>query len=148
VVQVGVLLDGEPEELGEWLTDAAAFDAAGADALWIDPGPVHDVLALTAALAAVTFRSRLVVTLPDPGAPERMLDTIRRLSRDRLTPEPDGNWEHVPMPEGRAAWRALCADAAERGVTGLVVPANPRLLDLLRNPDDPGERHDLHLAQG
>jgi len=146
VVQVGVLLAREPEELGEWLTDAAAFDAAGADALWIDPGQEFDVLALTAALAAVTFRTRLVVTPPE--APERTLATVHRLSRGRLTPEPDGSWEHVPMPEDRAAWRATCADAEERGVTGLVIPANPRLLDILRNPDDPGERHDLHLAQG
>jgi hypothetical protein len=28
------------------------------------------------------------------------------------------------------------------------VPAGPRLLDLLRNPDDPGDRRDLYLAQG
>ena len=40
------------------------------------------------------------------------------------------------------------ADAAERGIAGLVVPADPRLLDILRNPDEPGERHDLQLAQG
>lgn len=144
MVQVGVLLDPEPAELGEWLTDAAAFDSAGADALWLEPGQEYDILALTAALAAVTFQARLVVTLP--AAPGLMLDTIRRLSRGRLV-EVDG-WEHVPMPDGRAAWRATCADAAERGVPGLVVPADPRLLDILRNPDDPGERHDLHLAQG
>jgi hypothetical protein len=28
------------------------------------------------------------------------------------------------------------------------VPADPRLLDILRNPDDHGDRHDLQLAQG
>jgi len=145
VVQVGVLLDRAPEELGEWLTDAAAFDAAGADALWIDSAADLDMCAVTAALAAVTFRARLVVTL---DAPARTIDTIRRLSRDRLTLELVGDWEHVPVPQGRAAWRAACAEAAERGVTGLVVPADPRLVDLLRNPDDPEERHDLHLAQG
>ena len=32
--------------------------------------------------------------------------------------------------------------------SGLLVPAHPRLLDILRNPDDPGERHDLQLTQG
>jgi hypothetical protein len=147
VVQVGVLLDREPAELGEWLSDAAAFDSAGADALWVDPGPEFDVPVLAAALAVVTFRARLVVTLPD-GTPARTLDTIRRLSRDRIVGGVDGVWEHVPVPEGRPAWRAARADAAERGVAGLVVPADERLLDLLRNPDDPGGRHDLHLAQG
>jgi len=29
-----------------------------------------------------------------------------------------------------------------------VVPVDPRLLDILRNPDDPGDRRDLQLAQG
>jgi hypothetical protein len=113
-------------------------------------GPDLDILALAAALAAVTFRARLVVTLPASVAPVRTLDTIRRLSRGRLVLTADlaERWEPVPAPEGRAAWRAAHADAAERGIAGLVVPAGPRLLDLLRNPDDPGERQDLYLAQG
>lgn len=146
MVQVGILLEKEPAELGEWLTDAAAFDAGGADALLLDPGPDLDVLALAAALAAVTFQALLVVTLPE--TPQRSLDTIHRLSRGRLVTRADESWEHVPVPPGRAAWRAACADAAERGVAGLVVPADPRMLDILRNPDDPGDRRDLHLAQG
>jgi alkanesulfonate monooxygenase SsuD/methylene tetrahydromethanopterin reductase-like flavin-dependent oxidoreductase (luciferase family) len=57
-VKVGVLLPRQLDELGEWLADAAAFDAAGADALWVDPavGPELDSLALLAALAALTSR--------------------------------------------------------------------------------------------
>jgi len=54
----------------------------------------------------------------------------------------------VFQPDGRAAWRATLLDAGERGLRGLLVPADPRLLDILRNPDDPGYRHDLQLAQG
>lgn len=151
-VMVGVLLDREPDTLGEWLADAAAFDAAGADALWVDcgPEPRWDVLALTAALAVVTFRSRLVVTDANPDS--RMLHTIGHLSRDRLVlvgaADDLESWVSVPAPQSREAWRTACADAAERGIPGLVVPADPRLLDLLRNPEDPGERHDLQLAQG
>ena len=38
-VKVGVLLVRRPAELGEWLADAAAYEAAGADALWVDPEP-------------------------------------------------------------------------------------------------------------
>jgi len=186
-VEVGVLLDLEPGRIGEWLADAAAFDAGGADALWIDAGPEPelDVLALAAALAVVTFRARLVVALPDSGAAPaglaRTLDTVRRLSHGRLVlvadPGPCAElapevrvvrripgepgvfeeiragaeaqrWESTPVPQGRAAWQAARADAAGRGARGLVVPADPRLLDILRNPDDPGERHDLQLAQG
>jgi hypothetical protein len=172
-VAVGILLDREPDEISEWLADAAAFDAGGADALWLDAGPAPDwdVLALAAALAVVTFRSRLVVALPAFGAAPagRTLDTIGRLSHNRLALVADGEppagvavfrrvpggfesggerWVTTPAPQGRAAWRAACVDAAGRGVRGLVVPADPRLLDILRNPDDPDDRRDLQLAQG
>ncbi len=151
MLKVAVLLDLEPDNIAEWLRDAAAFDAAGADALWVDcgPDPELDVLTLTAALAVVTFRTRLVVALP-AGAPARTLATIDRLSRGRfaLSADEAEPWESVPPPESRESWHAMCADAAERGVAGLVVPADPRLLDILRNPEDPGERHDLQLAQG
>jgi hypothetical protein len=59
-VQVGAAPARPPDELGEWLADAAAFEAAfeaaGADALCIDVAaePEFDPLAVTAALAAVT----------------------------------------------------------------------------------------------
>lgn len=144
---VGVLL-GEPDQLGEWLADAAAFDAAGADALWVECADERwDVGVLAGALAVVTFRSRLVVAAE--LSEDRTLGTLGRLSRGRfaLMGEEEG-WERVPAPEGRDAWRAVCAQASERGVAGIVVPAGPRLLDILRNPEDPGERHDLQIAQG
>ena len=182
-VKVGVLLNQMPDNLGEWLADAAAFDAAGADALWVDcgPNPQLDVPALAAALAAITHRARLVVAFPDvsaaPAESARTVDTIVRLSRGRVAliadssqlefgiavfrrvrGEPDAferldtdegeRWLQVPAPQGRQAWRETRADAAGRGFTGLVVPVDPRLLDILRNPDDPGDRHDLQLAQG
>src|SRR5689334_2910031 len=149
MVKVGVLLGREPEPLGEWLADAAAFDAAGADALWVDPGEHVDVLVLAGALAVITFRARLVVAVPDIEPDERALYTIERLSHGRFTRLGEAEpWEPAPAPASRADWALTCADAAERGVPGLIVPADPRLLDILRNPDDPGERHDLQLAQG
>jgi len=189
-VLVGVLLPPPPEDLGEWLADAAAFDAAGADALWFDAAddPHLDPLALTAALATLTFRSLLVTALPRfadaPPVSARTLGTIGRLSRGRLALCGDGaqlaqltgggsgpgpgvfdrldddvfvrtgvggepqRWIRTAPPDGRAAWRAAIADATERSVAGLLVPAGPRLLDILRNPDEPGERRDLQLAQG
>jgi len=185
-VRVGVRLARHPDDLGAWLADGTAFEAAGADALWIDPAQEPDLhpLALTAALAALTFRSLLVTTLPaagpQPPALAGMLASIRRLSHGRLriltdtspTGDPGGpgvfrrvpgdaecfehlrgpdeveRWVAISAPDGRAAWRAAVRDAAERGFQGLVVPADPRLLDILRNPDDHGGRHDLQLAQG
>jgi hypothetical protein len=183
LVKVGVLLDQVPDNLGEWLADAAAFDAGGADALWVDcgPNPQLDVPALAAALAVVTHRARLVVAFQEASAAAvesaRTIDTIVRLSGGRLAliadsskpefglevfrrvrGEPDTferldtdegeRWLLVPPPQGREPWRETRADAAGRGFTGLVVPVDPRLLDILRNPDDPGERRDLQLAQG
>lgn len=202
VVKIGVRLARQPSDLREWLADGTAFEAAGADALWLDLSPATelDPLILTAALAAVTYRSLLVTTLPgsDGGSPPRSLalDTIERLCRGRLRiladadadadanpnadadaaarlaevgtllgvltripgdpqiraalddPDTGGSWVAVPPPESRATWRATRLAAAERGVHGLVVPADPRLLDLLRNPEDLGGRSDLQLAVG
>jgi hypothetical protein len=200
-VKVGVLLDRQPVELGEWLADARAFEAAGAAALWVDPaaGSDLDPFALLAALAALTSQALLVTELPAPGGPPgalgRTLATIAGLSRGRLalvaeperlgeldalapgcgafrrlpgTPaafelvrprgeeaagqpgegEAPERWARASSPESRAAWRAALADAAAGGAAGLLVPAGPRLLDILRHPDDPEGRQDLQLAQG
>jgi hypothetical protein len=56
--------DPRPVKVGEWLADAGAFDAGGADALWIDlgPQPELDVLALAAALAVVPVASSQICT--------------------------------------------------------------------------------------
>lgn len=188
-VKVGVLLARSPEDLSGWLADAAAFDSAGADAIWVDltPDTGLDPLAVTAALSTLTFRSLLVAALPRSSGSWRAstLATIARLSHGRLAlcgehaaltdligadagwPDlelfhqlDDGvfertaagstseRWVRTASPEGRAAWRTAITDAAERGVDGLLVPAGPRLLDILRNPDAWGDRSDLQLAQG
>jgi hypothetical protein len=155
---VGVGLDPPADDLTTWLADASAFEAAGADALWIDYGTDVDQLVLTAALAAVTYRSLLIVRVPEPLA-DRTREALERLSRGRLrivAARPPG-WLAVPVPESRAAWRAALAEAAEAaalteaaeaGVDGVLVPADPRLLDLLRNPDVVTDRSDLYIAQG
>jgi hypothetical protein len=181
------MLARQPADLGEWLSDGAAFEAAGADALFADfaRAPELDPLVMTAALAAVTFRALLVMPLPVPDGPAavRALGTIDRLCRGRVSILTDavsgelaqtaaglgifrrasaspGVFEHtrepgevqrwcaVPCPDSRAAWRQSLADAAGHDFAGLLVPAGPRLLDILRNPDDQGDRRDLHLAQG
>jgi hypothetical protein len=178
-MKIGVLLGSPPADLGQWLAKAAAFDAAGADALWIDVAddPGLDPLAVTAALAVLTYRSLLVTALP-AVADDRALGTVERLSRGRLAlcgdrtslpgvpdielfhpleaddgfvretgGEPE-RWLRTGWSGGRAAWRAAVAEAAELGTAGLLVIAVPPLLDILRNPGDPGDRRDLQLAQG
>jgi hypothetical protein len=189
-LEVGVLLDRRPEDLGEWLADARAFEAAGAAALWVDPDPETglDPLALLAALAALTSEALLVAAPPAGVHPVAALagtlTTVARLSRGRLAlaadPERLGEltalvpgcetfrrlpgtpaaferlgeegqaerWVQAAAPDSRAAWRAALADAEVGGAAGLLVPAGPRLLDILRHPDDPEGRQDLQLAQG
>jgi len=189
-VKVGVLLERRPAELGEWLADAAAFEAAGADALWVDPAPESklDRFTLLAALAVLTSRALLVAIPPASDRPSevlgRTLTTIERLSHGRLALAADPGrldeltdlapgsttfrrlpgeptaferlgeantaerWIQTPPPEGRPAWRTALAEAVTSGAGGLLVPADPRLLDILRNPNDPDGRLDLQLAQG
>jgi hypothetical protein len=149
-MKVGVLLATPGEDLGGWLADAAAFDAAGADALWIDVAGELDPLAVTAALATLTHRSLLVTAVPEV-ADDRTLATIERLSRGRLADAAvfdEEQWVRTAWSGGRAEWRAVVAEAVERGAPGLLVQAGPQLLDILRNPDDRGDRRDLQLAQG
>jgi hypothetical protein len=148
-VRVGILLSRCPGDLGEWLADAAAFDAAGADALWIDveADAGLDPLVLTAALTASTTRAALIARMPE-GAAAGAVSTLRRLSRGRfVAPDDAGRWVRVPVPENRAHWRDTLAEV-DPSTAGVLVEADSRLLDLLRNPGDPGERRDLELAQG
>jgi len=184
-MKVGVVLPQPPEDMGGWLADAAAFDTAGADALWIDPlaDAGLDPLVLTAALATLTFRALLVSAVADggsapPQARARTLATLSRLShgrfalcgeRTRLAEVASGSrslpeffhrvdagtyvrgaerWIRVAPPSGREEWRKSIAEAEAGGAAGLLVPADPRLLDILRNPDDPGDRQDLQIAVG
>jgi alkanesulfonate monooxygenase SsuD/methylene tetrahydromethanopterin reductase-like flavin-dependent oxidoreductase (luciferase family) len=67
--------------------------------------------------------------------------------RERLT-APFEMWTRSPAPQGREQWRALLKEAEAAGATGLILPADPRLLDLLRNADEEDDRSDLTLAQG
>jgi hypothetical protein len=58
-------------------------------------------------------------------------------------------WLRAPFPEeGRAAWSELRAKAEADGFAGIVLPNDPRLLDLLRNPEVNDDRSDLKLAFG
>jgi hypothetical protein len=148
-VKVGIVLPPPGDDPRGWLAGGATFEAAGADALSVDCGTELDPVPLAAALAAVTYRTRLLVRIAEP-VPERTRETLERLGRGRLTlvADDEGEWLAVAAPENRAAWRATMIDAIERGFPGVLVPADPRMVDLLRNPDEAVDRRDLHLAQG
>lgn len=98
-------------------------------------------------LLAGRLADGLVVTA-EPARCHATFDQVRdRRARDRQ-PAPFELWTQVARPPGREAWRAATAAAAAVGATGMVVPADPRLLDLIRNPDEDEDRSDLTLAQG
>ena len=157
-IRIGVRLRWQ-DDLRGWLSGAAAYDAAGADALWIDVPADLDPLVLAGALAAVTYRSLLIapaMAAADAGRireRDRAVETATQLSRGRLRvsgtfEDGERRWVDTVLPDGRAAWTATLAEAGRVGHYGLVVPAEARLIDLLRNPGEPDSRRDLELSVG
>jgi hypothetical protein len=138
VLPVAVELPGEFESAGEWLADAQAMEAAGAQALLVAGGAL-DRQALLAALAAVTWRAEIHAEDASPA--------VELLARGRLRRGSE-RWARLPAPASRDHWRQLHEEAAAAGAAGVVVAISPRLLDLLRNPDVEEDRSDLRLAQG
>lgn len=146
MLPVAVELPGEFADLGSFLADAQAVDAAGAHSLRVSAGP-HDPVLLLAALAVVTVRAGLA--RPD-GVGGRALATLGILARGRLLSAEDetGDWPRLGEPVDRSDWRRQLAEAEAAGAAGVVVPMHDRLLDLLRNPAVDDDRSDLQVAQG
>jgi hypothetical protein len=134
-------------EAGELLADAKAVEAAGADSLWIDAAD-GDPYVLLAALAAVTWRVRLVAR----GAPTDIAarQTCAALARGRLVvaEESEERWTESAFPSSRVAWDELRLASTAAGMTGVILSNDPRLVDLLRNPDIIEARDDLKLSFG
>jgi alkanesulfonate monooxygenase SsuD/methylene tetrahydromethanopterin reductase-like flavin-dependent oxidoreductase (luciferase family) len=145
-LEVGVRLPAGLDS-GALLAEAGALEAAGAHLVWADDAEL-DPLTLLAAVAALTSRIRLALEPPGPGR-ERELETLRVLSRGRLVLGLPEGWVEVAAPEGRAAWRELRQAQAAAGSEGVLLAYDPRLIDLLRNPDQEDDRsQDLQLASG
>jgi hypothetical protein len=134
-------------DAGEVFADAKAVETAGADSLWVDADDADPYVAL-AALAAATWRVRLVARGAPPSSPAR--ETCARLARGRLViaEESEERWTESAFPASRAAWDELRGQLLADGMTGVVLPNDPRLIDLLRNPDVIEDRSDLKLSFG
>jgi hypothetical protein len=146
VLRIGVRLR-LGDDAGELFADAKAVEAAGADSLWIDAAD-GDPYVVLAALAAVTWRARLVARgAPAHGAAR---ETCAKLARGRLVvaEESEEHWTESAFPANRAAWDELRLASTAAGVTGVILPNDPRLIDLLRNPDIIEARDDLKLSFG
>jgi len=142
VIKVAVMMSATIRDGGEFLAEVRALEAAGAEMIGLDgDGPEHQILA--GAIAAVTERVRLRIGAPDHAA------ILQQLSRGRVVVgEPDGEtWVKIPIPPDKSAWAATLADHEAAGATGIIVAWDPRLVDLLRNPE-PDDRSDLLMSTG
>ncbi|HEV2475457.1 MAG TPA: hypothetical protein VGX22_02875 [Candidatus Dormibacteraeota bacterium] len=141
-MKVAVIMPASVDDAGDYLANARALDAAGAEIIGVDGDPEQQWLVL-AAIAAVTTR----VKLRAPS--EQRLDLLDLLSRGRaLALEPAGErWVPIPLPADRAAWAAALHDHEQAGADGVVVAWDERLIDLLRNPE-PEDRSDLLMSTG
>jgi ABC-type branched-subunit amino acid transport system substrate-binding protein len=140
-LRVAVVMPASIDPDGEFLASVRALEAAGADMVALD-GDGEDLWVALGAVAAATVRVRLWVTATPPEA-------LTHLSRGRVvTAHAAGEtWAHVDVPADRSSWAATLRDQAAAGVSGVFVPWDPRLIDLLRNPD-PDDRSDLQMATG
>ncbi len=160
-MKIGVLFPSRFEDPGEFLADARAMEAAGVDSVWMeDDGVGLDPLLALAAIAAAAHQLRLGFIRPssseDTAERARRIETLQRLSRQRaiVGVAESGSviaggerWRRVEVPADREAW-ARTVERSEPDIDGVLVPLDPRLLDILRHPEDAIDRPDLQLAQG
>ena len=160
-MKVGVLFPSRFDEPGEFLADARAMEAAGVDSVWMeDDGAGLDPLLSLAAISASAHQLRLGLirqaNLASNAEHERRVATLQRLSRQRaVTGIAEGStviagaehWRRVEVPADRESW-ARTVERSEADGIGVIVPFGPRLLDMLRHPEEAIDRPDLQLAQG
>jgi hypothetical protein len=220
VLRVAVKLPAAPGRIGDYLADATALEAAGADSIWLDAPTETSIEASTeawillGAIASVTHRVRLGVTVDPAGGWPSGVDVLERLTGGRVvvgmprgseakalfeqlkrwrsaSPSPstliicgsyaeaeksvapahgvivpasedevralradsarDGDfelWVDTSVPADKAGWARMIAGFSAAGATGIVVPWDARLIDLLRSAGEPDDRVDLLISTG
>jgi alkanesulfonate monooxygenase SsuD/methylene tetrahydromethanopterin reductase-like flavin-dependent oxidoreductase (luciferase family) len=200
MLRVAVRLPTLADNVGEYLADVTALEAAAADTIWVDDAAL-DPWVVLGAIAALTRRARLGCLLTSmsqwPAARlGRCAATLAKVSRGRAvvglphgkrnhvaalreagakvftagshdlsadgaifeveSPDqlnaPSGThievWAAIPIPPDREAWTRAINAYAEAGATGILVPWDARLIDLLRSAGEPDDRTDLLIAAG
>jgi len=86
MLRVAVRLPPATGRIGDYLADVMALEAAGADAVWFDATTAASIepWILLGAVAAVTHRVRLGVTVAAEAGWQAAVDTLARLSSGRV----------------------------------------------------------------
>lgn len=141
MIKVGVRMPVAVPDAGDFLANVRALESAGAALITVD-GEAEDRWVVLAAIAVATERVRVL-------AAEAAPQSLRALGRGRLIthmPEQEA-WVEAAVPADRVGWASMLADKEKAGATGIIVPWDPRLIDLLRNPE-PDDRSDLLMSTG
>jgi len=202
MLRIAVRLPPLTADVGEYLADVTALEAAGADTIWMDDAAGEPWIVL-GAIAALTHRprlgcmltsrtrwpasrlgasaatlgqvsrGRLVVALQAGGRLTNHISTLHQTGAKVFTagahdPSADGVifeveaadqlqeasrtqkevWAAIAIPSDREAWTRAISVYAAAGATGILVPWDPRLIDLLRGAGEPDDRTDLLIATG
>jgi hypothetical protein len=211
MLRVAVKMPTAAGRIGDYLADVIALETAGADSIWLDARTAASTepWILLGAMAAVTHRIRLGITVGAAAGWRAAVDTLGRLSSGRVvvgvppgretktlveelksstglmpsillicttyreaerpalladgvivaggeddvralrTKEGDLElWVDVSVPTDKAGWAHMMAALEAAGATGIIVPWDPRLIDLLRSAGEPDDRTDLLIATG
>ncbi len=123
MLQVGVMLPATVDDVGEYLADVTALEAAGADTIWVDDSALEPWI-LLGAMAAVTHRVRLGCRLAATARwPASRLGqsaaALQRLSHGRLV---------VALPErGKLTAHVAALRAAGAGIFNVASDGQMRL---------------------
>lgn len=109
---------------------------------------ILDVASERHASLAARLADGLVGFDDSPQLLETTLPAIRRQREEAKLPEPFESWSRIKVPDDREQWQRTLREYEAAGAYGIIVPADPKLLDLLRNVDGDDDRSDLQLAQG
>lgn len=109
---------------------------------------ILDVASERHASLAARLADGLVGFDDSPELLKTTLPAIHRLREEAKLPEPFESWSRIKVPDDREQWQRTLREYEAAGAYGIIVPADPKLLDLLRNVDGDDDRSDLQLAQG
>ena len=131
--------------------DTLASLCAGRVVVGVRPGPLvgrlkgrsdASILLICRTHGEATRSARLADGVILPGA----IDDVRSLRADGEAAFE--LWADAAVPSDRSGWATLIASLEAAGATGVIVPWDPRLIDLLRGAGEPDDRSDLLIATG